>query len=244
MLALAAVAAFSSGTICFAQDSGAAGDLNAMPNGGLRGPQDIIDSTNALDSYGNPRTSSPVGQSFSPAPSADPAPGTIRPFSGGPAGYPPASSFQSPPSSYAGTPNNGYNGGAPSYQGSPGGYQQGGYPPGGYQNGYQAGAGGYQSPNGYQANGASQPLPSYKHHNHHHKNKSYNDPTAIGSVPPQGLPPQGLTNAPPTASLPPTKHHSGNDSVAGAAVGVPDRAGKAAIGVSGKAAKEVLKAVF
>jgi hypothetical protein len=49
-------------------------------------------------------------------------------------------------------------------------------------------------------------------------------------------------SGPPGAAY--TPPHKGNSSLAGAAIGVPDRAGKTAVGVSGKAVKEVLKAIF
>jgi hypothetical protein len=221
MLVLAVAAALTTGI-----KAGAQSDLGAAPSGGLRGPQDIINQANARDAYGNP-----VG-------GAAPEAGSIKPFSGGPGGsYPPdptgGGSFSPPPSgAYPGTP-----------------------------------AGG-----GYTPSGANQPAPySYSSKHHHHKNQVQPPATngftasAPGGVYPPGgaYPPSGAfapggayppgsavdpnnpnMSGPPgaTGSAPP--HHSGNGSLAGAAIGVPDRAGKLGIGVTGKAAKEVLKAVF
>jgi hypothetical protein len=208
-----------------AQDSG-----SGLPNGGLRGPQDIIDATNR-DPYGNmrPADNGAAQNSYGGAQNsygANPAnsynsavePGSIRPFTASPGGYP----------TNAGYPN-----------------ASGGYP--GANQGMTAG-GGYPGNNGYQNGAPAQGTPPYqyasKHHHHHHQQGQYPPQNLAGD--PAGAPAGAVTpgmSGPPDAAY--TNHHGGgNTSIGGAAIGVPDRAGKTAVGVSGKAAKEVLKALF
>jgi hypothetical protein len=190
-------------------------------NGGLRGPQDIINSTNARDSYGNLRQpdpgTNPSYQNSYSANSASPEAGAIRPFTDNANGY------QAPNQGYQVDPNAYQN--APTTQGS------GIYQP-------QA------------APGAPVSYPYSSKHHHHHKQKPPLDPTGAPISSPAGaytgsstVAPNGsLSSGPPDPSYAPP--HQGNKSVGGAVVGVPDRAAKTAVGVTGKAAKEVLKALF
>ncbi len=210
---------------CWAQDS--SGSM-----GGLRGPQDIINSVNNRDSYGNPVQ--PVQGGYGSPPGGSEPAGSIQPFTNAP--YPNAGggAYLPPPAARAG--------GAPAAYGAP----QGGAPP-------------FQ--------GA--PPASYKQHHHHHKKQTAFQQSQAASqfngqpgYPPQGDPSLGQQSygAPgaypnaggypnPGMSGPPQAtgyrpKNSGNSSVGGAVVGVPDRAAKTAVGVPLKAGKEVLKALF
>ena len=210
---LVAVAMLGSSSVCQAQSDGLG---NTMPDGGLRGPQDIINSTNARDAYGNARPQDGGGYNppaYNAAPAPGPEPGSIRPFTQGPSGYAP-------------------NGGG--YPGAPAGYPGGP----GAQSAYPG------APPGYVPN---QPPYTPKHHSHHHhqSNQYATDPSAGVAPGVAGAPGAPNMSGPPGAAYPSSRGGGGgNSSLAGAAVGLPDRAGKTAVGVSGKAAKEVLKAIF
>jgi hypothetical protein len=206
----------------WAQDSNSSGAM-----GGLRGPQDIINSVNNRDSYGNPMPNVP-GTYGSPTAGAD-APGSIQPFTN------------------AGDQNSG---------------SQGAYLPPPAAGAGAAGAGSnYSSVQGNTPPFQGGPPQSYKAH-HHKKQTAFQQSQAANQF--NGQPGQGQFQNPndlsgqgynpggypnPGMSGPPgaTPYHSkssGNNSVGGAVVGVPDRAAKTAVGGSVKAGKEVLKALF
>ena len=201
---LLAIALGGSGVRCLAQN------LDPNDNAALRGPQDIINSSNARDSYGNPRPVDNGGYNAygNNGANAMAEPGAIRPFTD------PANGYQAVPGAYPGSAGRQADQGAA--PGAPGAY------PGGP--GYQNGTG------------------SYPYSAKHHKHKNHQRQADPASANAAYAPPGGLYSGAPSAAY--TSNQGGNSSLAGAAVGVPDRAAKSAIGVTGKAAKEVLKGPY
>jgi hypothetical protein len=225
----------------WAQDSNSSGAM-----GGLRGPQDIINSVNNRDSYGNPMPNVP-GTYGSPTAGAESA-GSIQPFTN--AGDPSAGSqgaYLPPPAAgAAGAPGAGSNyssvqGNTPPFQGGP---------PQSYKahNHHKKQTAFQQSQAGSQFNGQPGQYPNPNPQDQPGQ-QGYNAggyPNVGGGYPNGGggYPNPGMSG-PPDA----TQYHAkggggGNNSLGGAVVGVPDRAAKTAVGGSLKAGKEVLKALF
>jgi hypothetical protein len=214
----------------WAQDSNSSGAM-----GGLRGPQDIINSVNNRDSYGNPI---PGGQGGYGAPSGGEPAGTIQPFTG------------------AGDPNAGSQG---AYLPPPAAGAAGNY--GAAAGNYGGAAGNYGAPPGSTTPFQGGPPPKQHHHKHQSAFQQSQAASQLNGQPgqypnpqdqlagqqgyqPGGYPNPGMSGPPPATSYHSHSGSGGNSSVGGAVVGVPDRAAKTAVGGSLKAGKEVLKALF
>jgi hypothetical protein len=210
----------------WAQDSNSSGAM-----GGLRGPQDIINSVNNRDSYGNPMPNVP-GTYGSPTAGAE-TPGSIQPFTNtsdqnaGQGAYlpPPAAGAAGAGSNYSSVQGN-----TPPFQGGP--------PPSYKAHHHKKQTAFQQSQAANQFNGQPSQFPNP---NDPSGQQGYNQG---GYANPGGYPNPGMSGPP--GATPYHSHGSGggNNSVGGAVVGVPDRAAKTAVGGSVKAGKEVLKALF
>lgn len=203
----------------WAQDSNSSGAM-----GGLRGPQDILNSVNNRDSYGNPMPNVP-GTYGSPSAAVE-SPGAIQPFTN--ANDPSAGSqgaYLPPPAAGGVGPGSNYS----SVQGNTLPFQGG--PPQSYKAHHHKKQSAFQqSQAANQFNGQPGQF------------SNPNDPSGQQGYNPGGYPNPGMSGPP--GATPYHSHSSGNSSVGGAVVGVPDRAAKTAVGGSLKAGKEVLKALF